>query len=391
MESVLALTILLCVFAAGDYVANKTKGTISMVLFVSLVLLIGFWTGLPKTIIEDSKVLALSMVAASLLVTSLGTLIDLEELIRQWKTVVIGLMVVLVIALLLYFFGGALIGKQMAIVGAPVVMGGSAAAIILTSTLKAKGMTELAVWCVLILVMHKFVGVPIASVLLKKEANRVLRLHRSQQFHTPAETGRRINRRRNLRIFPETPKDLQTPFILLAKLGLVVVLCNQVSALTHGAVNVFILYLVLGVVFTETGFLEKDILKKANSNGIIMFIALIIVFANLTQATPLMLLSFIKPLVVILLIAVAGILLVGMAMSRLLNLTPELAIAVGVSCFFGFPGTYYISQEISEAVGETAEERKLLLDYILPKMLVAGFVTVTIASVIIAGFMVNLL
>jgi hypothetical protein len=42
-------------------------------------------------------------------------------------------------------------------------------------------------------------------------------------------------------------------------------------------------------------------------------------------------------------------------------------------------------------MGGTEEERKFILDSILPKMLVAGFTTVTVGSVIMAGFMVNMM
>ena len=45
----------------------------------------------------------------------------------------------------------------------------------------------------------------------------------------------------------------------------------------------------------------------------------------------------------------------------------------------------------AEAVGRDDTEKAAILNYLLPKMLTAGFVTVTIASVILAGAAVNLL
>ena len=68
-----------------------------------------------------------------------------------------------------------------------------------------------------------------------------------------------------------------------------------------------------------------------------------------------------------------------------------LAVSLGITCTFGFPTTMLISQEVATAMGETEEQRKALLNYLLPKMLVAGFVTVTITSVVLAGFVVNIL
>ena len=55
----------------------------------------------------------------------------------------------------------------------------------------------------------------------------------------------------------------------------------------------------------------------------------------------------------------------------------------------GFPGTLIISEEIANQLGETEEERDFVLSHILPKMLIAGFTTVTIASVFLAGFLVK--
>lgn len=65
--------------------------------------------------------------------------------------------------------------------------------------------------------------------------------------------------------------------------------------------------------------------------------------------------------------------------------------ALGVSCMIGFPGTLIISEEVSRAQGGTPEEQAYLLDVYLPKMLVAGLTTVSVASIIIAGVMVNFL
>ena len=65
--------------------------------------------------------------------------------------------------------------------------------------------------------------------------------------------------------------------------------------------------------------------------------------------------------------------------------------SLGISCTFGFPTTMLIPQEVSEAIGRDEREKAAILNYLLPKMLTAGFVTVTIASVLIAGFVVNML
>lgn len=41
------------------------------------------------------------------------------------------------------------------------------------------------------------------------------------------------------------------------------------------------------------------------------------------------------------------------------------------------------------AVGRNEEEKQALLDYLLPKMLVAGFSTITISSLLVVGFVLR--
>ena len=65
----------------------------------------------------------------------------------------------------------------------------------------------------------------------------------------------------------------------------------------------------------------------------------------------------------------------------------EMSVAIGSSCLFGFPGTVIISNEVSESTGTTAEEKATINAQIMPKMLVAGMVTVSITSVLVAGVM----
>ena len=60
MEPIIALTILFCVYAAGELIAQKTKAVFSTVLGIAILLLAGFWSGiLPRSVIEDAQVLSL--------------------------------------------------------------------------------------------------------------------------------------------------------------------------------------------------------------------------------------------------------------------------------------------------------------------------------------------
>lgn len=85
MSGVISLTILLVIYAASEYVARRTNGIIDTVLTISVLGLIGFWSGvLPKNSFSNSGVEEFGMAIVGLMLTSLGTTINLSELKRQW-------------------------------------------------------------------------------------------------------------------------------------------------------------------------------------------------------------------------------------------------------------------------------------------------------------------
>ncbi|PJH58647.1 hypothetical protein CVR97_28670 [Salmonella enterica subsp. enterica serovar Typhimurium] len=89
MNSLIAITIILVVFAIGDMVAVKTKSIVSMLFTASAFFLVAFWLGLPTTIFEDSTLLSLGSLMVSFLLVHMGTMLNLQQLKEQWKTVII--------------------------------------------------------------------------------------------------------------------------------------------------------------------------------------------------------------------------------------------------------------------------------------------------------------
>ena len=88
MAAIYALTICLVLYAIGDIVSVKTKGLLSLVFVLCVVMLIGFWCGLPTDIVTTAGIAPLGKVSASLLVVGVGTTMNTKELICQWKTVI---------------------------------------------------------------------------------------------------------------------------------------------------------------------------------------------------------------------------------------------------------------------------------------------------------------
>lgn len=392
MNPLSAILICAIAYAIGDYVSNKTNAMLPMLFVSGFILLLGFWTVLPLTMLEDTGLFAVSLIVAPMFVVNTGTLMNFGEMISEYRTVIIAFFAVIVIALLLYFVGGYLIGQQFAVAAAGPISGGLVAVLIIQEAAAAANLEQIAVFVTVLFVLQLFVGLPIAAFCLSQDAKRLVGEYRSNELsHKPQQSNTPQAKKSRLQIFPDTPAEYKTPFILLMKILLVTWLALWCADLMGGVINKFIIALVFGVLFKELGFLEGKILDLASSTGFVLFILFILVYWYLPQATPGMMASMVKPVTISFTIAICAILAVSLLMSKLFSYSWRLCVALGISCFFGFPGTYTIPQEVAKAQGETLEEQEYLLNFYLPKMLVAGFTTVSVASVFIAGFMVKLL
>lgn len=389
MPGIVALAILFSIYAVGELIAQKTKAVFSTVLGIALILLAGFWSGvLPRTLIEDAQISGFGNLIAGVLIVSLGTTIDFPELKRQWKVVVISLCCVICAVGAIILAGSPLMGSELAVSGAPIFAGGSAATLIMTTALKEKGLEYAGTFCIALYVTQKFIGVPIASLLLRRTARQFRDIPELVEEYSRQESPREGGKNAGPLALPA---QFAKPSVYLAKLGIVAVIAYYTAKLTGGKVHYFVMCLLMGALFFSLGFLEKGILAKTNSSGLITFFVTILIFSNLATTTPQQVLSVLPALALTALLGVGGTAAAGFVLGKLLNVPFGLAVSLGISCTFGFPTTMLIPQEVSEALGRNEKEKAAILNYLLPKMLTAGFVTVTIASVLIAGFVVNML
>lgn len=388
MDSLMAITYILVIFAIGDWVSSKTKSIVSMMFVASVLLMVGFWMGVPTSLFVDAQLSGIGALMIGFLITHMGTLLDFEDLVQQWKTVVIAVGAVVGIAIFLFLVGSPIVGKEYAVAAAPPISGGVVAAIIMGEAATAKGLEALAVFATILVVVQGFFGYPVATFFLNKEAKKIL--ENSENYQKEAKEEKEETKERK-KLFPSLRADLQTTYILLAKLAVGVVISFKLADLTGGIIHRYVMCLLVGVALTELGFLEKNVMVKANAFGLAMVSLMAVIFASLTQATTQMLLSLLFPLLASLSLGTVGIILFSSALGKLLGVSMNMAIAIGASALFGFPGTFILSNEVARSNARNDEERELLLGEILPKMLVAGFITVTIASVVLAGFMSKLL
>jgi len=392
MDALTAILVCAIIYAVGDFVSNKTSSLLPMIFVAGFLLLVGFWTFLPASLLEDTGLFQLSIVLAPMFVVHTGSMMSIEQMKTEYKTVIIALATVAAIGLVLFFVASIFIGQQQAAAAAGPISGGLVAVLIIQEAAGTVGLDRIAIFVTLLFVLQLFVGLPIAALCLSRDAGQQLARFRAGELgqHKIENDGKQASAAR-WRLFPETPKDLKTPFIVLTKVLLVAWLAVWVSGLTDGAINKFIVALAFGVLFKELGFLETKVLDEANSSGFVLFILFTLVYWYLPQATPGLLVEMVYPIVVCFIGALVAISVVAVAAARVSGYSWRLCMALGVSCMFGFPGTLIVPEEVAKSQGKTKEEKDFLVGLYLPKMLIAGITTVSIASVIIAGVMVKFL
>lgn len=388
MNATLAAAIIFVVFAVGDMISAKTKAIVSMLLVASVVFLLGFWAGIfPTTMFADSTLLSMAGLLVTLLLVHLGTTIKLRDFGAQWRTVIISAVACIAISVAVFFIGQLIIDRGFALVGAPILSGGVVATLQMQSMAQDAGREELAVFATLVMCAQGFVGYPVASLCLKSEAKRIKAKLNSGELSASDLEDSKAAEGSHKKLIPPLPAALNTPNAILAKVVLVALLSVTVSGLFHDAVNKLVWCLIFGVLCKEIGFLDENALGKANATGIVMPIITLSIFTNLASATPQMVGSMIVPLLVVIVIGSIAFSVVSILVGKIFGYSWPMSMAIGSSCLFGFPGTVIISNEVSESTGTTAEEKAFINQQIMPKMLVAGMVTVSITSVLVAGVM----
>ena len=386
MNGLYALTIVFVVYVLGDMIATKTKAIISMLFVASVVFAIGFWNGLPATIFTDSALQGFASVSVGLLLVHMGTTIKLKNILKEWKTVVIVLCSTVAICLGVYFIGSLFIEKDMALIGAPILGGGVVAFLVMRNALASAG-DQIVLFGSLVLVVQGVVGFPIASIMCKKEALRLKGKIADGSLVLRDPLEEEGEKKPAWRIFPKTTDAYNGDNYLIAKLALVTCLAQWLSGLTSGKVNMLVICLILGVLFREVGFLDEASLTKANGFTFVIGAVLVNVFASLASTTPAILLSMIKPLLIAVVIGLVCCAVVAILVGRIFKQSWYMSFALGVTALFGFPGTLIVPTEVAKAVAENDEEKDLILQNILPQMIIAGMVSVSIVSVIFAGIM----
>lgn len=394
-----AFVICALVYVIGEIVSTMTKAWIPSVFVTAVVLLIGYWTVIPKGLVNDAMLLQFSStVGIFLLITHMGTVISLKQLVQQWKTVIVCLAGLAGMMAVGYFVGPLVMDKTLVIAGLPPLTGCIVAATVMQSAAAKAGLKVAAVFAITMYCVQGFAGYPLTAFCLQIEGKRLLKDLRSGKIVLTDEDRKEmasvglnaVNDDDNKKkLIPKLPDKINTPVFMLLKLSIVAFLAFMLGQWTglSGAVWA----LILGVAFTTIGFLDTNILTRANSLQIMMFGLMMYVFDGLKDCTPEMLKTIIGPMIILIILGVAGMAIAAFIVSKILKVSFPLAFANGLTALYGFPPDAVITESTCKALGENEEEVSYLMSKMFPSMIVGGFVTVTITSVIIAGIFAGLL
>lgn len=399
MNNILALFTIATVYYIGEFIGTKTKAWIPSVFVTAILFLVGYWTFFPKDIVVLAGLGAPlgGLLVIMLCITHMGTIISIKQLLEQWKVIVITLAGLVGMVVACWAICVPLVGKEYVVAGLPPLTGGIVAATMMNQAALEKGLTSAAVLAIAMYVCQGFAGYPLTAIMLKKEGKKLLAGFRSGEakFESPATAidesagNLEVKEKEKKKLIPSVPEKYSTTAFIIGKLCAAAYVANRLSVLT--GLNQAVWALILGIVLTEVGFLDKDSLNKAKSYGFLMFVLMVYVFSGLKDATPEILMGALGPMVVIIAIGVAGMALTSMIAGKILGISWNMAFAVSLTALYGFPPNYILTEECVKALAETPEENEYLMSKLLPMMIVGGFITVTITSVIIAGIFVNLL
>nr|WP_314265968.1 hypothetical protein [uncultured Moellerella sp.] len=400
MSQMLALLLLTLILYIGDAVSVRTKAWIPSVFVCAILFLVGYWTFFPQDIVSIAgipQVVAITLMY--LLITNMGTLLSVKELLNQWKTIVISLSGIAGIILFIYIVGMIFFDMNTILVAIPPLVGGIVSALIMSKGAAEAGLIDLSIFAVLIYVMQGFAGYPLTAIMLQREGRRILDKYRKGEWKTetaPAELTDKVKVTTLVteepmpRMFKAIPAHYNTDYFKFFRLAVIAYLAYTVSTWAGPIINIspFVLCLLFGVIATSCGFLEKQPLQKANGFGFAVMGLMLFIFDTLNRATPDMLLRLMYPMLVLIAAAVVGMFIASLIVGKLLGVSKEMAFAISLTALYGFPADYIITNEAINALTKDEKERQVLTSHMLGPMLVGGFISVTMVSVVLAGIMV---
>ena len=332
MSQMLALVLIVGILFIGDVVAVRTKAWVPSVFVCAILFLLGYWTFFPQEIVALAGVPpAVATMMIYLLITNMGTLLSLQQLKAQWKTILISISGILGIIVVLFSLGALIFDVNTVIVAIPPLVGGIVSALIMSEGAAEAGLISLSVFAIVIYVMQGFAGYPLTSIVLKKEGKTLLNKYRNGDLaEAQVESNATNDQVEELKLFKKLPDKYNTHYFKFFRLAVVAFLAYIVSVVVDPIVTIspYVLCLLFGIIATSIGFLERQVLEKANGFGLAMMALMLFIFDGLKNATPAMMLEILYPLIGCIVLGVIGMYIFSFFIGKILKVSKEMAFAV---------------------------------------------------------------
>jgi len=393
----LGLLIVFGVFAIGDFLGVFTKARLSSVFVALMTFLVLFLCGvIPKDLIEQAGLTKLAAMSTPFLVFSMGSSINLTQMRKEWKVVIMSIfaMAVAVVSVLAV---SPFIGWDAAIVSIPIVNGGIVATQIMTAAALEKGMGVAAALGTLVFAVQKFVGTIPASYCGLKEANVLVAEYRAKLAEgidllkiDEAAAAKGEAKVEKSPTFAQKHDKYYTVYMTLGIAAFVCYIASLIGKFTGISASIWCLF--GGMFLNQVGLIPARILDKGKSQGLFMTAT----FCSLIPALAKIKLSDLGGMAISLLL-VFGSVLIGIYL--LMYILPmwkfigsrNLTVGIAMSQLLGFPATFLIVNEVATAVAKTENEKAYVVEKLTPAFVVSGFVSVTTLSIIIAGVFAKIL
>ncbi len=384
-------SIVLALFVIGDWLGIWTKAKLSSIFVVLISFLLLFlFKVIPADIIDQAGLTAASKWATPMLVFHMGTMINLRQLMDEWRTVVTSVigMVAAIVGILLVI---PLIGREAALVSIPVINGALVATNIMTDAAKERGLEFVAMLPAVVFAIQKFVGTPIVSRCGLLEARNLLTDYRTKKAQgiTLSAAPESTAAEKKVKFCEKYDRfyTANTCIFITVVGGLISAWLGDITP-----INYSIIALVLSVFLCELGLIPPKVLDKGKTSGFItmvVFAAIIPALANISMGDVATLAFYV--VVIFAATIIASLVIVCVLPSWKLMGSRSLAFGIAMCQMLGFPSTFLISNEVALALSETEEEKEYVLAKIMPRFVVAGLASVTTLSIIVAGIFASIL
>lgn len=372
------------IVAIGDFISAKTKGVISTILVAMILYIAGYNLGIiPTTSLGETGLLTVTAsFGMMIVVTNLGTMIDIRSFLKEWKIVVISIFTLAVMGVIFLTFGAALFGLDYALTAYPPVAGGATAVVMVADHASSIGRPELSSFAWFLVTLQMFVGIPIASFFLKRYCAQFVKTDEFKTFVIAGEEASGKTRR----LIPPIPAKYNSANTILAKVLVVTWFSSFLGS--HTPIPAAIYCLIFGVLGCEIGLLDRQALQKSGMLNLAMFCMMASAPSSFATLSIPDLLSMLLPVAFFLIVGGAALSIGGALIGKILHVPASLAIPLALNAMFGFPFNIMITDDVVRTMGLNEDDTAKLKAIVQPKMTIAGFASMTIMSVVIAALVI---